>query len=285
MRHFASATFPFSDEHKYMLMLSAYMDETGHSRDEKQRFNGMAGLIAPAANWEVFERKWKATLTSKEFDIPYFHMKDFAHYKGDFTGWSEAKRQKLFGKLIRHIEVANPLPIGTIIPMEEFRALTAVLHGEFNDPYFLSFLGIIASATTFMDVMEAPAQEKVALIFSDQVEFKNRALRLYDAIREDIGARHIKRSTPPDFRDMRDFMALQAADIVAYELYKEYERLRYRPEDAPRFGYQRITRMSTRLGYKPSFDFYTKAKLADYAGLSQRVAKRQKYWEKKRANS
>lgn len=45
-----------------MLKLVGYMNETGHSKDERQRFVGMDGLVAPAENWEVFERKWKQTL-------------------------------------------------------------------------------------------------------------------------------------------------------------------------------------------------------------------------------
>lgn len=61
-RHLASAIFPVSDSHKYVVMLTAYMDETGHSKDERQRFNGMAGLLAPTWAWEEFEPKWKQTL-------------------------------------------------------------------------------------------------------------------------------------------------------------------------------------------------------------------------------
>ncbi|MDQ3755927.1 MAG: hypothetical protein M3371_14490 [Acidobacteriota bacterium] len=68
-------------------MLSAFFDETGHSRDEKQLFNGMAGVLAPADHWEAFEKKWKRTL--QEFEIPFFHMKDFANFRKCFEGWSE----------------------------------------------------------------------------------------------------------------------------------------------------------------------------------------------------
>ena len=56
-------------------MLCGFMDETGHSQDEKQRFNGMAGIVAPLEHWKVFERKWKRTL--KDFKISHFHAQDF----------------------------------------------------------------------------------------------------------------------------------------------------------------------------------------------------------------
>jgi hypothetical protein len=74
-----------------MVKLIGYMDETGHSKDEKQRFVGMGGLVAPAQNWTEFERKWKQTL--KDFRIPFFHMKDFANFRSFFESWSEQKRR------------------------------------------------------------------------------------------------------------------------------------------------------------------------------------------------
>lgn len=49
-------------------MLISYLDETGHSKDERQKFVGVAGLIAPHERWRIFERKWKKTLN--KFKIP-----------------------------------------------------------------------------------------------------------------------------------------------------------------------------------------------------------------------
>jgi hypothetical protein len=134
-----------------MLMLSAYMDETGHSQDEGQKFVGIAGLIAPAANWEAFERKWKATL--EIYRLPYFHMKEFAHSKQTFKGWEskEAKRQKLFGKLIMHMETTHPLPFGAIIPMEYFRGFTKEQQKHFRDLYFLCYQSLVAACSSRSD--------------------------------------------------------------------------------------------------------------------------------------
>ncbi len=106
-----------------MLMLTAFMDETGHSKDERQRFNGMAGLLATGDDWEQFERQWKVILD--EYKIPFFHMKDFANRKQFFKGWDEAKRRELLDKLLKTVRAANALPIGSILPMEDFRQLTA----------------------------------------------------------------------------------------------------------------------------------------------------------------
>jgi len=257
-----------------MLMLTGFMDETGHSQDEAQRFNGIAGLLAPSDHWVKFEDKWNRTLD--EFKIPYFHMKDFeardvGGSKSFYKGWSELKRRKLFGKLLRNMEVIHPLPIGVSIPMEEFRKFTEKERGHFGDPYFLCFLVILSYSTTFLDATGAAPSEKVALVFSDQVEFKYRALKLYDEALK-IGSSIKRSANPPDFRAMRDLVPLQAADIVAYEIYKEHDRVLYRPHHKPRFGYERLAKMSARLGFNPMFDFFTKTKLIEYVELAGRTA-------------
>jgi Protein of unknown function (DUF3800) len=275
-------SFNFSDKHKYMLMLTAYLDETGHSKDEKQRFNGMAGLIAPAYNWEVFERKWKATL--KEYKLPFFHMKDFANFKGHYEGWSEERRKKLFGKLMLHMETIAPLPIGIIIPMEEFRKLTEEEQGYFEDPYYFCWQSMIAMANTYLEFKRAPLEEKVAMVFSDQVEFKKETRKLWEIIQHGQILNR-RAATSPDFRDMRELVPLQAADIVAYEAYKEYERLRHRPNADQRFGLKRLTKMSERHGHKLMFTFHTKATLDDYVEYNKRVIRQIEYENKKMTKS
>lgn len=266
-------------------MLTAYADETGHSRDEQQKFVGMAGLLAPALNWEAFERKWKATLASKEFNIPYFHMKEFAHSKETFKDWegNERRRRKLFGRLMLHIETALALPFGVIIPMDELRKFTKEQQELLLDPYFLCFQSVTAACTTFLDFHNLPKEEKIALVFSEQGEFKNRALQIYDGVMKLEGTSIHRSTSSPTFRDMREIVPLQAADIVAYEMYKEFERHLYKPNAETRFGYKRIVKMSQRLGFRPMFRYFTKTDLAQYIGEAEFLNKRRAYWEKRRA--
>jgi hypothetical protein len=249
--------FPFSDKNKHMMMLSAYMDETGHSSDERQKFVGIAGLLAPAANWEIFEGKWKAALAQPHFNIPHFHMTDFAARKRGYKGWSEEKRQKVFGKLMNVIESIYPLPFGSIVPLDDFRRMTKEHQTLLTDPYFICFQSAVAACTTFLEHRKLSDEEKVALIFSDQIEFRHRALQLYEKI-EEIEPDSL-RTASPVFRDMRELVPLQAADIIAYEMYKEVERRLYRPTQKPRFGFERIERMTLRANFtRPLFRFFTK---------------------------
>jgi hypothetical protein len=275
-------------------MLSAYFDETGHSRDEKQLFNGMAGVLAPADHWAAFEEKWGQTL--EEFKIPFFHMKDFASLRGPFKGWSEEKRRRLYGKLLAHMETAYIFPVGVSISMSAFRSFPEEQRKLFIDPYHLGFLTVIGQTTVFMNNSGMSPEEKADLVFSDQVEFRSKAHELYDEIirapydtvRMLSTARVIKsRILPPSFRDMRDFAALQAADVVAYEVYKEHERLSgVRRGAKPRHGYLKLTEMSNRLGYAMPFcTFFARPELADFIQMMEAEERRKAYWAKKKAEA
>jgi hypothetical protein len=275
-------------------MLSAYFDETGHSRDERQLFNGMAGVLTPTDHWAAFEERWKRTL--KDFKIPFFHMKDFASLKGLFNGWSEDKRRRLYGKLLGHMETAYIFPTGVGISMSAFRGFPEEQRKKFIDPYHLCFLTVIGQTTVFMNNSGMAREEKAELVFSNQVEFKNKAHELYaeiiqapyDTVPMLSTAKLIKsRILPPVFRDMRDFAALQAADVVAYEVYKEHERLSgVRRSAKPRHGYLKLTEMSNRLGYEAPFcRFYAQSDLADFIQTMEAEERRKAYWAKKRVKA
>src|SRR5687768_4606103 len=133
-----------------MLMLTAYIDETGHYRDEKQKFVGMAGLIAPAENWKEFKGKWKAALDLPYINLPYFHMTDFAARKKVYKDWSDEKRTKVYDKLLRVIEITHPLPLGAIISLEFYRKIEKEYQDYFRDPYVLCFQALLAVCTQFL---------------------------------------------------------------------------------------------------------------------------------------
>jgi hypothetical protein len=246
-----------------MFELTAYMDETGHSKDERQKFVGMAGLIATARDWEQFERKWKETL--KSFRIPFFHMKDFASLRGPFKGWSEIKRRKLLDKLLRIIATTYAMPFGAVIAMDDYRQLSEEEQGYFEDPYFLAFAS--CGVATIMLMAPMPREEKLRMVFSEQMEFRNRALKLYEKVRR---VHHIgEKLGSPEFSDMREVVPLQGADLVAYELYKEFDRLRYRPTAQQRYGYVELLRIGLRSASFHPITFHSKDSLNEIV----RVAK------------
>ena len=69
LRHLAMAIHPWNSRVRLMLMLTSYMDETGHSDDPNFHFAGMAGFVAPMETWVQFGEVWQAVLDDAEFGL------------------------------------------------------------------------------------------------------------------------------------------------------------------------------------------------------------------------
>ncbi len=216
-------------------MLTAYFDETGHSSDTAQRFVGMAGFVAPMLNWEFFEANWKAALN--RFDLPYFHMKDFAQFRGAFRGWTEDQRRELFNALLRIITESGAMTLGSIVPLAEYKKVTGERQAHWIEPYYICMVSCISLVSAFHS---HTSFKQVALVFSEQAEFKHQALGLLEDIRQHYV--FAQKALSPSFLNMREHVALQAADLLAYEMKKEYERRTFRPDTQPRYGYLKLER-------------------------------------------
>ena len=59
--------------------LTLYCDASGKEEDP---ILTVAGFVGHVDEWLKFEPAWNAVL--KEFDVPYFHMREFAHSLGGY---------------------------------------------------------------------------------------------------------------------------------------------------------------------------------------------------------
>ena len=223
-----------------MLNLTSYMDETGHSDDPLLEYVGMAGFVAPFGVWEVFETGWSDLLQNAGLREP-FHMKDFAHSRGQFKTWSgrEELRQSFLGSAMKLIVETGATPIGAIVSLTAFRSLTEAQQSSFLDPYYIVFQTCTRGAA-IEAIFEDP-EETVAMVYSHQPEYGARAAQLWSAMKKSYEHRGRMRSyssaTPANVG------ALQAADLFAYELLHEFENRLKRPLADMRWGLRQIVGM------------------------------------------
>src|SRR5687768_9196303 len=113
-------------------MIRAYIDESGHSSDTA--FVTCAGLMAPEGRWLSFESEWKAILD--RYKISTVHMRDFAHSRREFVGWTEDSRRGLLSELITTITLCDATVFGAVMPMLVWNGMTAGQRKGALDPYF-----------------------------------------------------------------------------------------------------------------------------------------------------
>jgi len=225
-------------------MLTGYFDESGHSQDPACRYVGMAGFVAPAENWEIFERDWTNLLDNAALREP-FHMRDFAHSFGQFESWKdkENERRMLFGRLVQIIQATQAVPIGAAVSLDDFATLTPEQQLGFKDPYYLAFQRCTRGAST--EGLFLRPEERVNMVYAFNSEFgteRGLAEQLFHFVKSgypDAGWRlgTYTSATP------NELCPLQAADLFVYELVHEFENRVKRPDDDMRWGLRRIVRM------------------------------------------
>jgi hypothetical protein len=192
-------------------MLLAFADESGHAADPKVDHVGLVGLIAPEERWATFRNQWNAALAA--FGIDAFHMREFAHRRGAFQDWPEERRRALLDQLLAAIEELQPTIVGSVISLQAWRALDSSDQRLFLDPYYaciqeFAYLAAVHATTV--------GQDDVRITLSQNSEFAGRAKSLFDALSK---SQTMPRSVRDyQYADMRTEPALQAADLVAYEV-------------------------------------------------------------------
>jgi hypothetical protein len=201
-----------------MTTYTVYLDESGtHTASEAV---AVAGYIAPPGAWAQFEVEWRAALT--DLGVEAFHMAPFSNRAGRYAWWPEEKRRDGLARLIGIVNDRALASVGVVLPVHLYdRLLTGTARERSGGPYGLA---AVACAMEVAEILRAD-EEAVA----DYV-FENGALgrgQLAKVLRDNAGspeARNWSRIASVRFEDKRRYLPLQAADILAYELYKHLPR-------------------------------------------------------------
>lgn len=226
-----------------ILDITAYMDESGASSDSD--FVCIGGLVAAGEAWEMLEYEWREAL--EEFEITDFHMKFYAHSSGQYKKWKgdQERRNEVYGRFMRLVYDAQAMPFGAVVPMVAWRKWSKTAQDAMRDPYFICLQYCIDAAAHRAELIGLPRDETIAAVFSRNRPFEAMAGNYWTGIKNaspwgDRLGNYI-------FDDAKRVGALQAADIVAYEIRKYHEDLIKRPGTEPRWGYQRILALSERI--------------------------------------
>lgn len=230
-----------------MLNLVSYTDEGGHSEDPTLNYIGMAGFVAPAGTWDVFSGQWLEVLKNAGLKEP-FHMREFAHRKDQFENWTENDRKALLRALMPIIRDTKAEPIGAVVSLDDYDSLTDIQKQYLREPYYFVFQFVTRIAATQATI--EPLGEQVAMVYSfnDEygVTFAGRANKLWHRIRNaymekepDIGCRMGSyASRTPD-----ELAPLQAADLFAYELVRDFQSIKTRLTLGMRWPLKQVLRM------------------------------------------
>jgi len=227
-------------EERFVVAFTAYFDESG--THEGSEAVVVAGYISTPDLWQNFEAKWREVLA--EFGIAFFHMADFAAKKQQFDGWPEDKRRACLSKLIHVVNDHVIASIGTVIPVKEYKDTFSEKANTFvGGPYGVAAWACMISLSGMLDLIGVPGQ--IAYVFESGAPGYGQVLKVFRWNEQSPGDKEQMRLLSLSFQNKREFCPLQAADILAYELYK------YLPESGQptRYGIKALTDSPRDWGY------------------------------------
>ena len=224
---------PSRDRSQRLLMVyQAFIDDSGS--EPQSPVIVLAGFVANHAEWAKFSDEWDAALKVPPA-LGYFKMTEAANLAGEFSkdkGWTKAKRDERVVGLARIIRKHVKTQVAGVMPYDAFMrhiaSLSAIARRLATDnPYPFLFLQTVLAVAVRGDLYGIDSA--CDFIFDEQLGFQEEILgwwpqtrALIDrAPRSDIAQRVW---SPPIFRNEKEFLPLQAADLYAWQVRYNYIR-------------------------------------------------------------
>ncbi len=164
-KHVAMSVFGQQWKHGVFVMLTGYFDESGNPSDSPGV--GMGGYVAEMDRWLKFNRQWNEVLSL--FEVPYFHMKEFAHSTGVFQSWkkNDGRRIAFLKRLVKVARANMNFGVCCNLLMEDYRAVDAdYALNESAPPYVLCALRCVDVVTTWA-ISRGYRKDEIRFIFED----------------------------------------------------------------------------------------------------------------------
>jgi hypothetical protein len=218
MPEFARVVLASNSETGALAMLTAYFDDSGtHGGSDIVL---MAGFFAHRNQWDLFDKLWAKQLSApcpgKE-SLSWFHMAECQAGDGMFLGWKRHETDFLVHELGGIILKTGIYGFGGAMSRKEYERLIV---GDYRRATGdAETICIINCFSTLLDLAKvvAPGQE-IAIVFDDRPQKKRDIQKIYDIYKDVAGDAGIVSVT---FASARKVLPLQAADLLAWEIYQD----------------------------------------------------------------
>ncbi len=199
------------------VFMRAYYDESG--KHEAATAITICGLLMSKKTCKELQRRWlREAARSPKIPLP-FHMSDcvvgsklFEYLRGD-----EAAKEEVQNRMIGTLKGLDIQSYGASIPRAGYTPLDAQIRPNpaLRNPWFLVFEAAILE---LLDGSKSTGKiHAIDLVFDRQDEFSTRAHGLFNDMLRSKAAQ-VERLKALSFAPKDDLAALQAADVVTYEV-------------------------------------------------------------------
>jgi len=207
-------------------MLTFYGDESGtHDRLGVQPGSdviAVAGYLGWNDDWKRIQTRWKNCL--EKYRVSEFHLARFLrNEEPPYRTWNKEKREEFIDELIGIARRHTCGGFGGLVVLEDYnQILPAHIKREHKHPYYFCFQMLIDILLPELDTLHLPAGEQVAFIFDQNQQFANGATESFKIIKQ-IRDKD-DRLGSITFGSRKQYIPLQAADLIAYTVRAELSR-------------------------------------------------------------
>jgi len=183
----------------------------------------VSGWLSSVDRWLRFETDWKLTLA--KFDVPYFHMREFAHSAGAYSsGWKgENNKRELFVRAL--LEIISDYGLASFSCLIETSVFDKIdkeyeVREFFGNEYALCGRTCVAEVTRWSQANGYGVPDE--FVFEDGDE-RGRLTWLMEASGYPAPIFKPSRDRITQVCTVRGQLPLQAADFAAYELRKSWD--------------------------------------------------------------
>ena len=213
----ARASLPLAHR-RVLAMFSAYFDESG--THDGSPVVVVAGWVSTDIQWQRFSTAWNEILRSAGLNPPMFHMTDFENRQPPFSEWSQPKRVKVIQKLHSLIRRRTRQPIIAAVIVDAFNKGQAERKVPKDmSPYGFAVVECIKKVGAWAD--DVGHHEPIAYFFEDGSRWRRDVFTATSQIEKAPDYRARYRFGPWGFGFKDQLVPLQAADFLAYEIWKE----------------------------------------------------------------
>ncbi|MBZ5622892.1 MAG: DUF3800 domain-containing protein [Acidobacteriia bacterium] len=199
-------------------MLKAFIDDSGSAGDSP--WFVLAGYVGTVEGWDRFDPLWESVLSSPP-SIDYFKSTEAVHLRGEFDEFTSEERDAKLDALIDVIGTCAERAVCARMRQRDYNEIAkGCIPARFDSPYYLLFPSIIAAAVN-IERIEGEGQPAEFVFDTDQ-RFERLA---YEMVPSLMPLRSFNNGiVNVSYRDDRDFLPLQAADLLAWQIRRGFSK-------------------------------------------------------------
>ncbi|RJQ07620.1 MAG: hypothetical protein C4558_09380 [Dehalococcoidia bacterium] len=210
-----------------MALLTCYLDDSGTHLESAHVAVG--GLVARQDDWDAFSPRWNEAIAG--MGLTHWHSTDAENLRGEYGGWTRERREEAIRRLLPIVaDVPGVVGAGAYVQRNMWeRYMPARGREVFGDEYVLANHIIFSFLGERLVAQGIDSDAWIAYIL-DRRKGNGAVIDLFNEAVVLPGVREKYRLYNAASGDWM-LAPLQAADMVAYELYKEETRWQeQRPE-------------------------------------------------------